>query len=1014
MKKQLLLYFVFLSLFNASVFSQVSSGDSTALVTFFNSTGGSGWTTKTNWNSANAVGTWFGVSVSNGRVVGLNLSGNNLIGAIPSDLGNLTNLTQLQLFNNQLSGSIPAQIGNLVNLTSLGLENNLLSGALPTSISNMTILNSLTLSGNNLTDSIPVVFADLTSLQQLDIRNNRFNVMPNLSTIGTLNTLRAEGNKFTFEDLEPNIGIATFTYSPQDSVESYASVNAAEGSVLPMTVSVGGTNNVYQWKKNGSVISGANSATYQIDSVKIGDAGTYTCDITNTVATAVTIKRRTITVSVTGSAPSAPSNLTATAVSTSQINLSWTASSGILLRYRITRSTSPGSGFVQIDSTSNNAIVSYSNTDLPNSKTIYYYRVFAVGNFSVSGASNTASDTTFNASPVRTRAIQDTSVTQGFPKIFYRKLADIFSDPDDTSLTYTLQSNPAEILATRSTDTLYLQGVPSFSGTTTVIVSAGDGSSSVADTFNVTTLADNQTPQIGTLQLPTSSPAGTAINVSCTVTDNGALAAVRVFYRRGSSSLDSLAMTGTGTYSAQIPDTAVTLAGISVFVKAIDNGGNVAFSDTSGVPVSFTQIQSNITGSEYPTGIPSDRWRLVSVPVNLNDKSLLTLFSNISRSQWIAYSGAGTEITSILPGQGFWFFQKSGNDGLTAAAAAGVTNDPTGVQVVLAPQTWTLIGTPYTTPISISLDPLQFSTLWTYGGAGTEAGGWTNNISTMKPFGGYAIYNKNATATTITIAPTGISVGKSSSKIVKDLNLTVSARANKNGLTYADRSNGLAVLENENASAYNEPEPPNVGSHISAYFSDRDKKLSFVYTNAEEGVVKDLLIETTMDDVTIDLDIVVENIRSDWGIRIFDYSRNEFVGENGSIRDYHKYAGTTRFKVMAGTALYLDAAAKVFDELPKSFALLQNYPNPFNPTTRIRYDLSLQGKVTLKIYNILGQEIQTLLHQKDQEAGKYDIEWNGRDRNGRTIASGMYLYRIQVEAINGKKYTQVKKMLFVK
>ncbi len=1017
MRKRSLLYLLaFPFLFGASVFPQVSSGDSTALVTLFNSTGGSNWTTKTNWNSNSAVGTWFGVTVSNGRVVGLNLSGNNLTGTLPSQIGNLTNLTQLQLFNNQLSGSIPTQIGNLVNLTSLGLENNLLTGKLPVSIGNLTILSSLTLSGNQLTDSVPVVFKNLAALQQMDIRNNVLDVLPDLSTIGTLNTLRTEGNKFTFEDLEPNVGITTFTYSPQDSVGSYNAVNAVEGSVLPMTVVVGGTNNVYQWKKNGSVIPGANGATYQIDSVKVSDAGTYTCDITNTAVTGLTLRRRTTTVTVTGSAPTAPSSLSATAVSTSQINLSWNASTGILLRYRITRSTNSGSGFVQIDSTANNAITSYSNTGLANSKTIYYYRVFAVGNFGVSTASNTASDTTFNASPVRTVAIPDTSVTQGFPKVFHRKLSHVFSDPDDATLTFSVQSNPAQILATRSSDTLYLEGIPGFSGTASVIVSGSDGSSAAADTFDVTTLADNQAPVMGTLQTPASSAVNTAFNVSCTVTDNGSIAAVRAFYKQGTASVfDSIAMTSAGsTYSAQIPGTAVTLQGISVFVKAVDNGGNISFSDTSGVPVSFTQIQSNIAGSAYPSGIPSDRWRLVSVPVNLNNKGLANLFSGIGTAEWIAYNGSGIKVTSILPGQGFWFFQKSGNDGLTAGAAGGVTNDPAGVQVTLAPQAWTLVGTPYTTPVSVTLDPLQFSGLWTYGGTGTEVGGWSK-VTTMNPFGGYAIYNKNTTATTITITPGGITVGKSSHSPVNDLSLNVAATVVKDGLTYADRSNGLTVLQDENSAMYNDPEPPYIGDHISAYFLNGTQKVSYMYSdNTGDGISQDLVIETTMDESEVRLTIEVESIRRDWQVRVFDYARNAFIEDMGSIRDFHKYAGKTRFRILAGSGAFLENAEAAIGSLPKNYSLSQNYPNPFNPSTRIGYDLSKQGKVTLKIYNILGQEIQTLLNQRDQEAGMYHLDWNGRDRNGRTVASGVYLYRLQVEAIDGRFFTQTRKMMFVK
>lgn len=1015
MKKRLIQGFVFLLLFSASSFAQVTSGDSLALVSFFDNTGGGSWTTSTNWKSSTPVGSWFGVTVSNGRVITLNLSNNNLSGTIPSTIGNLTNLTQLQLFNNQLSGSIPTQMGNLTNLTSLGLENNSLSGTLPTSISNLTILSSLTLSGNQLTDSVPVVYKNLASLQQFDIRNNRMDVLPDLSTIGALNTLQTEGNRLTFEDIEPNVGITTFTYSPQDSVESYASVNAAEGTVLQLTVTVGGINNSYQWKKNGSVIPGATNATLQIDSAKTSDAGTYTCDITNTVATSLTLKRRTTTVTVTGSAPGAPSGLTATAVSTSRINLSWNASSGILLRYKIFRSTNSGSGFVQIDSTINNAILTYANTAGLISKTAYFYRVLAVGNFGVSSASNTANDTTFNTPPARVLAIADTSLTEGFPKLFYKKLSFNFSDADDATLAYSAQTNIAQILSTVSSDSLYLQGVVGFSGSASVIVSGSDGSSAASDTFSVTLVADNEAPVISSVQQPSSTPVNTAFNISCTATDNGSVANVRAFYKTGTASnFDSLSMTSSGnTYSAQVPGTAATLDGVSMFIKAIDNGGNSAFSDTSSVPVSFTQIQSTITGSEYAAGIPTDRWRLVSVPVNLNDKSLTQLFASISKSQWTANNGSGAPITTILPGQAFWFFQKSGNNGLSMATAGGVTNPPTGVQVTLGTG-WNLVGMPFTTEVTVALDPLQFSGPWIFSGTGTEVGGWSK-VTTMKPFGGYAIYNKNATSTAITITPSGITLGKSAIAGTEEFNLKVGITAVKDGLTYSDRTNGFSMISAANASRYNDPEPPNAGDFISAYFNENDKKVSHVFTDAgHDGISKDLMIETSLDDISILVDLTVEKIRDDWRLKVYDYARNTFVETNGVITDYHKYAGTSKYKILAGTGSYLEKAESTFRDLPKNFSLSQNYPNPFNPTTKILFALPVKGRVTMTVYNILGQEVRKLLSRQDHEVGIHNVAWNGTDGLGRGISSGVYLYRIQVETIDGASYTQTKKMLFVK
>jgi hypothetical protein len=89
--------------------------------------------------------------------------------------------------------------------------------------------------------------------------------------------------------------------------------------------------------------------------------------------------------------------------------------------------------------------------------------------------------------------------------------------------------------------------------------------------------------------------------------------------------------------------------------------------------------------------------------------------------------------------------------------------------------------------------------------------------------------------------------------------------------------------------------------------------------------------------------------------------------------------------------------------LPKQFALEQNYPNPFNPTTTISYQLPVASQVSLKVYDVLGREVMTLVNGK-QEAGVYNLSLNGA-----TLSSGIYFYRLQ-----SGNFVQTKKMMLVK
>jgi hypothetical protein len=93
---------------------------------------------------------------------------------------------------------------------------------------------------------------------------------------------------------------------------------------------------------------------------------------------------------------------------------------------------------------------------------------------------------------------------------------------------------------------------------------------------------------------------------------------------------------------------------------------------------------------------------------------------------------------------------------------------------------------------------------------------------------------------------------------------------------------------------------------------------------------------------------------------------------------------------------------------PRDFKLHQSYPNPFNPQTEIVFGLPKAGFVTLKVYNILGQEVTTLV-EKNMPAGEYRVTWNGTDKSGRTVASGVYFYRMQ-----SGDFAQTKRMLLIK
>ncbi|MDP4197271.1 MAG: LamG-like jellyroll fold domain-containing protein [Bacteroidota bacterium] len=185
---------------------------------------------------------------------------------------------------------------------------------------------------------------------------------------------------------------------------------------------------------------------------------------------------------------------------------------------------------------------------------------------------------------------------------------------------------------------------------------------------------------------------------------------------------------------------------------------------------------------------------------------------------------------------------------------------------------------------------------------------------------------------------------------------------------------------------------------------------SFTASNIKSGV--DLKWKTATEINNYGFEIERKDENGSW-------EKIGFVKGNGNSNSQKEYsfvddkapAGKIQYRIkqldLNGQFKYYDAITVSVD-VPKEYKLLQNSPNPFNPTTAIKFQLPVSSFVTVKIYDQIGREVTTLVNE-EKPSGSHIVYWNGKDKNGNSVASGIYLYRL-----SAGNYVETRKMNLLK
>jgi len=327
--------------------ASINIQDYNALMAFCTATGGENWSNKNtnNWGDKNEWGNWEGVTINNatGRVTAIRLSDNNLRGDLPSELKNLTQLEVLDLQNNYIKGEIPKEIASITLLKELYLQENEFIGEIPKELGDLPqiqriLLNDNKLSGelpkelqftssslrtlhlhnNNFKGTIPNEWTNLSKLKELYLYNNKIEgavpldfasvgKMPDLRKLrlqsnlltdipdfskSKLERLDVEENFLTFENLEPNAFISSFSYAPQAPVLDTLRLEKLYGDTITISSEIAGSANIYTWYKNSENTKlGTTTSTHTFQGLKFEDRAIYWATIKNSKLTKLTLRR---------------------------------------------------------------------------------------------------------------------------------------------------------------------------------------------------------------------------------------------------------------------------------------------------------------------------------------------------------------------------------------------------------------------------------------------------------------------------------------------------------------------------------------------------------------------------------------------------------------------------------------------------------------------------------------------------------------------------------------------------
>lgn len=479
--------------------------------------------------------------------------------------------------------------------------------------------------------------------------------------------------------------------------------------------------------------------------------------------------------------------------------------------------------------------------------------------------------------------------------------------------------------------------------------------------------------------------------------------------------------------SYQIESSDITERGVWIQVRTKDVNDNMVESKVKTVIVKLPAdtIKTNMDGSHLKDGFQLNTWQLISIPTVLDDSTVddvfISTFGEMDNKKWVLWKWDNEWVlpSIIKSKEGYWILQKVGDNVMLKLGAGKTAANIDTLELDVYPG-WNLFGNPYLFGFKWDLNDKDIRGPVTYKSLEKD---WDSFFTHIEPFGGYAIKNESVGMKRLRI-PT-VSVPRSEINDQPERALDWMVTIGFQVFNYHDSQNRIGLHPEAAADydMYDFPSEPHTPDGAEALRFDwqipkddrRKTYLAADIRNAGDstyvwtGILKG---DLSHESITTSFDFDGE-MRMDHRLVMLDLgSRQEFGVSDGFsvvLNTIPQRKLDRRIKFFYGPEDWIQTSVKEeLSLIPDTYHLTQNYPNPFNPVTVIEYQIPKDERVKLAIYNILGQEVITLV-DREMYAGYYSISWDGRNSMGSRVSAGTYFYLLQTH-----EYKGVKKMVLLK